>query len=344
MVFLPVILLVAASASGYDANLCITAQRSIVNALPDSFEIEVLTGESNGFHVIQMDARPGIVTIATTSGSIEIDGGDMPAWVACKMVNRERVNDVLELQLQGERRSCRSINEATYELALSLLSPEQKSRYTKSGRKLIFADDYVAASGAEWLPSVVDDYIRSSGQGLNISAPSVQVPWNADTREFYQGTHHCKLITLAAMQHWMLATAFTDSKQLFPRSEPECREPVSMTSAVGSCKFWFAPAGAMFCQDYSGNSWTTESARSECAKRHASPEALAAADSRYEGVGGIYDAQSCVDRDDSPDPVGTCVFHCRAEDETLWHTLEPDSGGATGAAMMRRACDLFLER
>ena len=100
----------------------------------------------------------------------------------------------------------------------------------------------------------------------------------------------------------------------------------------------------MFCQDYSGTGWSIDSARAECAKRHASPEALDAADSRYEGLGGVYNRLSCADRDDSPDPVGTCVFHCRAADETLWHTLEKDADGATGAAMMRRACDLYLER
>jgi hypothetical protein len=343
MMIASILLVAAATASGYDASLCETAQRMIVNATQDDFEIEVLTGESNGFHVIQMDAEPGTVTIATTTGMSELSGQSMPAWVGCKMVNRERVNDVLGLQLSGERNSCREVNEHTYALAIQELSSAERQRFEAAGRKLFFSDDYVAQSGAEWLPSKVGDYISSDSNGLTVTAPSVQVPWDSEARSFYQGTHHCKLITLATMQRWLRLAAFTDTTDLFPETTESCTEPTSMTSAVGSCRFWFAPAKSMFCQDYSGSGWTEVAARSECAKRHASPEALVAADSRYEGDGGVYDPLSCTDRPDSPEPVGTCVFHCKASDETLWHTLKPDAGGPAGAVMMSRACDLYIE-
>jgi hypothetical protein len=344
MVIAPILMAAAAAVSNYDAGLCEAAQRLLANADQDSFKIEVLVGEGNGFHVIQMDARPGTVSIATTMGFVETDGQAMPAWVGCKMVNRDRVNDVLGMQLSGEPNSCRTLNEHTYTLALQSLSGDERRRYEAEGRKLFFSKDYVAASGAEWLPSPVDDYIRSAAIGLTITAPSVQVPWDSETREFYQGTHHCKLITLTAMQRWVRQAAFTDASELFPRTVPACTEPSSLTSVVGSCRFWFAPAKSMFCQDYSGSGWVEESASDECSKRHASPAALAAAESRYEGVGGVYDSQSCAARTDSPDPVGTCVFHCKADDETLWHTLKPDAGGPAGAEMMSRACDLYLER
>jgi hypothetical protein len=209
---------------------------------------------------------------------------------------------------------------------------------------LEFGDDYIAGSGAEWLPSQVDDYIKSDSQGLSIVAPAVRVPWNETTHEFYQGTHHCKLITLAAMQNWMRKAAFTDSDELFPRSKPPCAAPASMTSSAGSCRFWFAPAQATFCQDYSGVGWGNATAQEECSKRHASAEALVAADSKYAGLGGVYDLLSCADRKDSPAPVSTCVFHCNAEDETLWHTLDTKASGPAATQIMRRACDLFIEQ
>jgi len=336
----------AGTPEDYDADLCALAQRMIVNAAENAFAIEVLAGESNGFHVIQMDvdSASGTVTVATTINWVEVDGMKLPASVGCKMVNRERVNDVLGLALQGPPATCRTVNEYTYSIALAGLSEAERARFVGEGRSLEFAEDYVAASGAEWLPSRAEDYIESDAKGLRIVAPSVRVPWNAATHEFYQGTHHCKLITGAAMQYWMRSVAFTDSEQLFPGTVAACTAPTSMTSSVGSCRFWFAPAQASFCQDYSGAGWDAAAARDECGRRHASPEALAAADSKYAGLGGIYNPLSCAERGDSPAPVGTCVFHCNAADETLWHTLDRAATGPAASTMMRRACDLFVER
>ena len=305
-----------------------------------------MVGESNGFHVIQMDvdAAANTVTIATTTGLLEVDGVRLPTYVGCKMVNRDRVNNILGLNLDGPVTTCRTVNEHTYNMALAGLSEAERVRFIAEGRALEFADDYIAGSGAEWLPSQVDDYIESDSKGLRIVAPAVQVPWNETTHEFYQGTNHCKLITLAAMQRWMRKGAFTDSPELFPRSTPPCTSPASMTSSVGSCRFWFAPAQATFCQDYSGPGWVSATAQEECSKRHASPEALAAADSKYAGLGGVYDRLSCDERADSPPPVGTCVFHCNAADETLWHTLDANANGPAATQIMRRACDLFIEQ
>ena len=203
----------------------------VVNAPEDAFEIEVLFGESNGFHVIQMDAEPGKVTIATTMGFVNIDNIQLASYVGCKMVNRDRVNNILSLNLDGPATTCRTVNEHTYNMALAGLSEAERVRFIAEGRALEFADDYIAGSGAEWLPSQVDDYIESDSKGLRIVAPAVQVPWNETTHEFYQGTNHCKLITLAAMQRWMRKGAFTDSPELFPRSTPPCTSPHRGTPA-----------------------------------------------------------------------------------------------------------------
>lgn len=328
----------------YDAQLCVRAQHMMVNAVPGDFEIEVLYGESNGFHVIQMDADPDKVTIATTAGYVEVDGDRLMTHVGCKMVDRERISDVLGVELAATERSCRDINEATYDFSLTRLSGEQRSRYAQQGRKLRFADDYVTAGGAEWLPSKVDDYIVSDEKGITVTAPAVRVPWDPEERSFFQGTRHCKLITLAVMDRWVRKAAFTDTDELFPRAAEVCAEPHSMTSQAGSCSFWFAPAQTMFCQDYSGAEWDESAAREECGKRHASAEALAAANSKYAGSGGLYSRQSCAGRPDGAKPASTCVFHCRAGDETLWHTPAEAAAGAAGNDMMQRACDLYIER
>jgi len=335
----------------YDQTLCATAQRLLVNEVVTALAMEILRGESNGFHTIQMDTSSAkrTVTVAAATEVVAVDGVKMATSVACKMVDRERINDVLSLNLPGPERSCSEVNELTYQTALATLTVTERNTYVTRGRQLRFDADYMAVSGGEWLPSRIDDYIEAGADAveskpyLRVTAPSVRVPWDSQSRKFYQGTQHCKLITLAAMQRWMRIGAFGESNELFPRTDVACTAPASMTSESGSCLFWFAPAQAMFCQDYSGAGWDVDSAQEECAKRHASAEALALAGNKYAGAGGRYSSNSCVKRADSEPVTGTCVFHCNAQDETLWHTLTDMDSSAGAGKLMSRACDLFIQ-
>lgn len=327
----------------YDAHLCRFAQWFLVNANAQAFPVIEQTGYGNGFHVIQMDVDAGQrqVLIAMTTDFAEIEETGLATHVSCKTVDRERINDVLGMQLRGPDHQCREVNEQTYEQALANLSPEERSRYLADGRQLTFGDDVIVATGGEWLPITMDAFIQPSGKGGNdvvIRSPSVRVPWNRTDRQFYQGTQHCKLITLAAMGRWMRVGAFSKDASLFPVTGSECNEPHSMTSTVGSCLFFFAPANAMFCQDYSGTDWTRISAQEECAQRHASADALRAAKNRYAGAGGLFNTDGCTDRRDTPAIDGTCVFHCQQPDETLWHVTGPID------PRMTRGCNLFLTR
>ena len=97
-----------------------------------------------------------------------------------------------------------------------------------------------------------------------------------------------------------------------------------------------------FCKDYSGAEWTEEAAQDECGKRHASREAVLAAENKYEGTGGLYSQSSCRQRDDAEALAGTCVFNCKAADETLWHTLKLEDA-ASDTALASGACDLYIE-
>ena len=328
-----------AQAGDYDDQLCVTAQRMVLNADPDDFTIHVQRGDGNAFHTIQMGVSPRakIVRIAVTtvkSGPLGFD-----AHVACKMVNRDRVNDQLNLRLRGADFKCRHVNELTYATALATLLPQERQRYLDRGKSLQFLDDFVTSGGGEWLPISIDDFIRDEpGQFLEIRAPSVSVPWNRSERVFHQGTQHCKLITLASMQRWMKNGALRDADRLFPPTRLACTEPAAMQADVGSCLFYFAPARTRFCQDYNGSGWTADSARTECKKRHATATALTAAGNTYEGSGGVFSPATCAERSDVEPIVGTCVFNCAAADETLWQVSSADAIDQT----MARACDLFI--
>ncbi len=286
---------------------------------------------------MDVDAARRSVVIAMTTEFAEFDGTRLPTSVSCKMVDRQRVNDVLGLGLAGPDRQCRDINDQTYRRALGNLSPDERSRYLATGRPIRFGEDAMLASGGEWLPSKLDAFVEASPGEVVVRAPSVRVPWNHSERNFYQGTQHCKLVTLAAMERWMRVGAFSESATLLPSTERACDAPQAFTSAVGSCRFYFAPADTMFCQDYSGPGWTRATAAEECARRHASAAALRAAANRYAGAGGIFSPASCAEREDAAAIDGTCVFHCGEADETLWHvagTVDP---------RMTRGCDLFVD-
>ena len=65
-------------------------------------------------------------------------------------------------------------------------------------------------------------------------------------------------------------------------------------------------------------------------------------DRSYAGQGGVYNSLSCAERTPAIKALhGTCIFHCNAPDEALWHVLQTADGG-TEVRGMDRACDLFL--
>jgi hypothetical protein len=305
------------------------------------------------------DAATNTITVASLTEEAAVGGEPLAVSVACKMVNRARVTDELGLALQAGPASCQKVNELTYKLALSTLEASARKRFLEKGTPLIFIEDYLAPAGGAWLASAMSDYIThsesSAGTGqLTIQAPSVQVEWPEQSGDWFQGTHHCKLITLAAMTRWMQHGAFDGSTELYPRPKPRCVKPDGISSEVGSCLQYFGPAGAQFCQDYSGSGWTTQSAREDCLIRHSSLDAWNRASDSYDGGGGIFSESSCEQRDVTREarlePVnqpaasyqGTCVFRCNTADEALWHQLTPMAGDTDGR-MLEKTCDLYLE-
>jgi hypothetical protein len=349
-------------ASGnYDNELCVTAQRVILNAGADAYNTQTLVAGGTTFMNEQMaaDGEHQTVTVAMLLVKVKLGRKQLAVNAACKLVNQDRVNDVLGLNLPQPAGTCRDVNQLTYKLAQAGLSDKQRQRFLNSGTPLRFETDYKAAAGGEWIPSVISDFIKPVYKEdqlayISVTAPSVQVPWPEEGGDWYQGTNHCKVITLAAMKRWMKKGALDGSTELFPRPRPKCVEPDSRTSRVGSCLLYFGPAGAQFCQDYSGSDWTESTAREDCAIRHPTLTAWNEGSDNYSGGGGIFNTASCADRDavaavarepvNLPDGeyLGTCVFRCNTPNEVLWHQLTPSSVDPDGT-MMERTCDLFLK-
>jgi len=346
----------AEAIAAYDYDLCITAQRMLLNSQGE--EVDIIINRAppgSGFGTLQMDvnATAGAVEVASLTEQVEVDGEKLNASVWCKMIDQERVNDVLDMTLSGQQ-SCRTVNEHTYRQALATLSADQLEAYETKGTPLRFIDDYNAEAGAAWIPTVVNDYIKAEDGALQVQAPTVQVPWDSASRDWYKGAYNCKFITLATMNRWMTNGSLNGATELFPRADPVCTAPSSMTSTIGSCLQFFGPADATICTDYSGSGWTTETASAQCGERHATEAAWLAANRKYVGIGGIFSTQSCAERDAIHEarrpPVevaetgefGTCVFRCNHGDETLWHSLTQDSLSEEGGAVATSRCDLFI--
>jgi len=327
--------------AAYDATLCATAQRIVAGA--PQLPVRIQRGIGSGFYTIQMsiDTDAGEAVVAMTTVSASTASGAEPAWVACKMVDRDRVRDMLGFEPPRAAGTCREVNEHTWEVAWSSLTATERQRLEDRGRALRFGPDAVLPSGGEWLPADAADFVRSDAAGIEVRAPSVRVPWDPVERDFFQGTHHCKLVTLASLERWMRSAAFDDRARLWAGAADDCPRPARFGATAGSCLFYFAPVQSMVCQDYSGGGWTPAAARGECGRRHASRADQAAAGNRYEGRGGRFSRRDCAARDDVPERAGTCIFRCGAADETLWH-LPAGMTTGPGSAMLDRACDRFV--
>ena len=178
----------------YDRDLCERAQRTLLNSEGDEVDIVVeRAAVGRGFGTLQMgiDETGDHVIVASLTEQVDIDGETLAASVWCKLVNQDRVNDVLGKKLAPPPRTCRDVNESTYRLALATLSPPQRRVYETDGMQLRFVDDYDAGTGAAWIPAVVNDYMEtvkgSSGdrEYLRVQAPSVQVAWDPQGRDWY---------------------------------------------------------------------------------------------------------------------------------------------------------------
>lgn len=340
----------------YDEQLCATAVMLINNATSDDFAIEVIRAAGDRFNTEQMatDTDTRTVTVASLIQSVEVDGGELHAAVSCKMIHRDRINDQFNMQLPGPNRECRYVNEFTHQVSLDSLTDKERRAYEENGRALVFRGDFVTGAGAQWLPTVINDFIDPmAAGGFAIRSPSVQVPWDYDERDWYQGVQSCKLITLAAMRRWMTTAALWPGAELFPRVTPVCTEPSARTARAGSCILYFGPAGATFCQDFSGAGWTPETAAADCGKRYATRAQWDAADGSYVGDGGVYSPMSCAERDAPAElraerfaiaePVnrGTCVWRCNDADETLWHSMTAVE--QVDGRSLRDNCELFLD-
>ncbi|XP_042206767.1 uncharacterized protein LOC121855736 isoform X2 [Homarus americanus] len=110
-----------------------------------------------------------------------------------KFKSREAIMELLiPLGVEfGDEVSCRDINQAAFDLALSTASGLSKSRFETRGRSSTFHPDEVKLTGSGWLEAHLLYSITDAG--LEVKSPSL--PTDVNVGFGLGGMHYCKLLT-----------------------------------------------------------------------------------------------------------------------------------------------------
>ncbi len=228
----------------------------------------------------------------------------------CKLKSLDSIEALLSVDIDATEGTCRSVNGAALEWALSQLTNEERTRYESQGKQLTFTDDQMNSTGPNWYGSCIE--YDNTDDTYSLSSPSLVVPYDASDDSYVIGVHYCKLITPAQVLYWLLYRAYLDDP-----TEPEnndssliCDQCVLADSTpVGSCIFYFSTSEQHFCEDYTGSDWTVQTSTDKC-------------DSRTDG---IYSTTKCADRTTETSTLdgdgvfkGTCAINCGETGEYLW--------------------------
>ena len=193
-----------AAAEALEANWCQRAQRIVANVsdaqLPDASIANQTLQESRAYGESKA-AVDGSATppVEVRTRLIHAGNGDVlnappihSAEVWCKLKNQEALLAEMTLSVAGAPQDCTAINQAALDWALAQLSTEERAAYDASGRSVTFAPDNAQATGVEWLTTTHFSAVRT-GDTLEVTAPSLPVPLDADAGDAFVGVHYCKL-------------------------------------------------------------------------------------------------------------------------------------------------------
>jgi hypothetical protein len=128
-------------------------------------------------------------------------------WVKMKL--REAV--LQHYESQGDRTVLiqalgKEINSKTFEVALSLVSDDDREMFLKQGKKLRFVDDWLCPPPATtWVESDLSFTPTPSGD-VEVQSPVLTSPMEMPPR--FAGMHYMKVLTLATAIHWILVDSF----------------------------------------------------------------------------------------------------------------------------------------
>lgn len=169
----------------------------------------------NGYAIIK-EEKAGIL-----SNPIYPDDGDAAAAaieIATKLASRQAAYNVTaggnppSTLDDGDR--CKTINQAAYDLAVAIASPEARERFRQKGRPLVMVADKkpTPPAGPWWIWNYLS-FDDKGAQGVEVQSWYAFYPLSGPT--YGAGNHYCKLLSPARALEWV----YTDS--LRPSRKPE---------------------------------------------------------------------------------------------------------------------------
>ncbi|KAK3103629.1 hypothetical protein FSP39_020634 [Pinctada imbricata] len=181
----------------------IKAQQMIINAQNPSVNIHISNSERN-FAALEF-AHPSAtfknndVSISTyTTVSLPFNpldvttGPQSPSQLQAKMKSQDAVKSKAQNSAFSASATCKEINQAAFQYAMSLSSTDAVRRYRASGRQLSFLDDRQTSNGPQWLmENLVLNY---NSTGLTVLSPTLKTDLHVLFSSF-AGQTYCKLLS-----------------------------------------------------------------------------------------------------------------------------------------------------
>jgi len=231
-------------------------------------------------------------------------------------------------ELQG---MCADVQQDVYDTALnSILTSEQRNTYEAEGKSLSFIPDddlppldtttNPVNMGSSWYDFDPASKITHQGDNYYYEPLGLYVEHDDPTFEEdrYRGVRYCKLLSYQTILSWMLEKSFEDNPVIITPTIPECDQPSSLETEVGSCLFHFVQSLTYYCSDYTGSGYTTvQQAEEKCNSRYMTGTELSP----------IYSTLPCNERSEEIEATipgyqgltGICVVHCQMDNEFIWN-------------------------
>ena len=159
---------------------------------------------------------------------------------------------ILVLVTTKPQGTCADVQQDVYDTVLnSILTPGQRNKYEAEGKSLSFIQDddlpplddstNPVNRGSSWLDVDPAKKVTREGDNYYYEPISLYVEHDDPTYEEdkYRGVRYCKLLSHQAILSWMLEKSFEDDPVLITPTIPECDQPSSLETEVGSCLFYF---------------------------------------------------------------------------------------------------------
>jgi len=125
--------------------------------------------------------------------------------LACKMVSRDKVGDVLGDALSNDR-TCKDLNQVAVDYAMDLMAGNDITstydRFKEIGYKIVLKDDKMITIGPQWCLTKLSWKEDAKNEQVTVQSAALLSPI---TSSIYPGNHYCKLLSPVRVVEWAMS-------------------------------------------------------------------------------------------------------------------------------------------